>query len=182
MRRSSRTNNNNNDDDDDDDDLVARRRTTTTATFLAGTAAFYATSFASQFVQHKFLGISTGTRPGLIPSSLGMLTVALGSWAGHLAGLAVETAETHVPKSRRRRRGGHDDIDGDDDVDGDGGAMGAILTGVRMLPEVGGAALRSAQEMTRPMFRGIGVGGYDAGLSARERRERKEAWMHAARM
>jgi hypothetical protein len=87
-----------------------------------------------------------------------------------------------VPK--RRRRWGRDDIDGDDDdIDGGGGAMmGAILTGVRMLPEVGGAALRSAREMTRPMFLGIGVGGDDAGLSARERRERKEAWMHAARM
>jgi len=159
---------------------AAVARTTAAATFVAGTAAFYATAFASQLLQHKFLGMSTGTRPGLLPSAFGMATVALGSWAGHLAGLGTAHA---LGGGRGGGRRASSSSSSNDDHDG---AMGAMMTCARRLPELGGAALISAGEMTRPMFLGI-VGGEDGGgnrggLSAKERRERKEAWMHAARV
>jgi hypothetical protein len=171
--------------DDDANAVLARRRTTAAvATFVAGTAAFHATAFASQLSQQKFLGISTGTRPGLLPSALGMATVALGSWAGHLAGLGTAHALLGGRGGGRRAPSFSNDHDDDDDD----GAMGAMMACARRLPELGSAAMRSAGEMTRPMFLGIVVGGGDGkngnngGLSAKERRERKEAWMHAARV
>ena len=140
-------------------------------TFLAGTAAFHATSYASQLMQLKLLGVSTGTRPAVLPISLGMMTVAFGSWAGHLAGLGATRALSAGWMGGggvRRRSWYHDDDDGAPSP---------------RPSELGCMALRSMREMTRPMFLGI-TGGKDAigGLSTRERRERREAWMHAARM
>ena len=119
----------------------------------------------------------------MLPSALGAATVALGSWAGHLAGLG--TAHALLGGGGGGGRGGRGRASSSSDDDG---AMGAVMACARRLPELGSAALRSAGEMTRPMFLGIVVGGVDGnncnngGLSARERRERKEAWMHAARV
>ena len=47
---------------------------------------------------------------------------------------------------------------------------------IQQFPEIGSKAMQSIDEMTRPMK----VFAND--LSRSERRERKEAWMHAARM
>ena len=173
--------------DNDANAVLARRRTTAAvATFVAGTAAFHATAFASQLSQQKFLGVSTGTRPGLLPSALGMATVALGSWAGHLAGLGTAHALLGGGGGGGGRGGGWRRASSS--CNDDDGAMGAMMACARRLPELGSAAMRSAGEMTRPMFLGIVAGGGDGkngnngGLSAKERRERKEAWMHAARV
>jgi hypothetical protein len=57
--------------------------------FTTGTAAFYTTSFVSQYIQYKLLKVSTGTRPSIIPSTIGMMSVALGSWMGHVVGLGM---------------------------------------------------------------------------------------------
>ena len=59
------------------------------AKFLTGTAAFYTTSFLSQCLQYK-LSISTGTRPVVVPTLAGVATVAVGSYAGHVGGVAVQ--------------------------------------------------------------------------------------------
>ena len=59
------------------------------AKFLTGTAAFYTTSLLSQCLQYQ-LKISTGTRPTLIPTLVGVTTVAMGSYAGHIGGVTVQ--------------------------------------------------------------------------------------------
>ena len=144
--------------DNDANAVLARRRTTAAvATFVAGTAAFHATAFASQLSQQKFLGISTGTRPGLLPSALGMATVALGSWAGHLAGLGTAHALLGGGGGGGGRGGGWRRASSS--CNDDDGAMGAMMACARRLPELGSAAMRSAGEMTRPMFLGIVAGG-----------------------
>jgi hypothetical protein len=141
---------------------------TKAAAFLAGTAAFHATAYASQLVQLRVLGISTGTRPIILPISIGMMTVAFGSFAGHVAGLGASRA---LLSGGSRGGGGRSNYY-------------ASSSPRRSLSERGGMALTSMREMTRPMFLGIAMGGNDnvGGLSIRDRRERKEAWMHAARM
>eukprot|EP00581_Thalassiosira_minuscula_P009886 CAMPEP_0183708344 /NCGR_PEP_ID=MMETSP0737-20130205/4689_1 /TAXON_ID=385413 /ORGANISM="Thalassiosira miniscula, Strain CCMP1093" /LENGTH=436 /DNA_ID=CAMNT_0025936209 /DNA_START=82 /DNA_END=1392 /DNA_ORIENTATION=+ len=124
-------------------------------TFLSGTFAFYATSFSSQAIQHKLLKISTGTRPALLPISVGVLTVAVGSWMGHLAGLGTTAAWGNVQNSWKEH------------------------TLVENFPKIGKVAVRSVQEMTRPMklmFAENNISGLE------ERSERREAWMHAARI
>ena len=74
--------------------------------FISGTLAFYATSFSSQYLQYKLLKMSTGTRPTIIPMTVGVVTVAVGSWMGHLAGLGstaavnVATAKTKTTSSK----------------------------------------------------------------------------------
>lgn len=121
-------------------------------TFLSGTFAFYATAFSSQYVQHRFLKMSTGTRPAILPISVGVATVALGSWMGHLAGLGTAAAWGTVQNSWNNNK---------------------MLDNI---PKIGGTVMRSVGEMTRPMKI------FAEGMSKSERRERKEAWMHAGRI
>ena len=124
----------------------------TIATFISGTCAFYATAFSSQLIQHKILKMSTGTRPILFPISVGAMTVALGSWMGHLAGLGTTAAWGTIQQSWK----------------------GNKL--IQDIPKIGHVAMKSVEEMARPMK----IFADDLGRG--ERRERKEAWMHAARM
>ncbi|KAL9190718.1 hypothetical protein ACHAXT_000424 [Thalassiosira profunda] len=121
-------------------------------TFLAGTLAFYATAFSSQLVQHRLLRVSTGTRPAIIPTAVGAATVALGSWAGHLAGIGTLACWGAAKDAWRESRV------------------------VQDAPKVGGIAMQSVREMTRPMK------AFADGLSRGEKRERREAWLHAARI
>lgn len=126
------------------------------ATFLSGTMAFYTTALSSQYIQYKILKISTGTRPTIIPVTVGIMTVALSSWMGHLAGISTTAAWSTIQDSWDRNR------------------MNGL---VQKLPEIRNRALKSIDEMTRPMKKF-----FVNDLSRSERRERKEAWMHAARM
>ncbi|KAL7524596.1 hypothetical protein ACHAXR_001788, partial [Thalassiosira sp. AJA248-18] len=121
-------------------------------TFISGTLAFYATAFSSQFVQHKFLKMSTGTRPAILPISVGAMTVALGSWIGHLAGLGTAAAWGNIQDSWNENKLLHN------------------------VPKIGRVAMRSVDEMTYPMKL------FAEDMSKSEKRERKEAWMHAARI
>ena len=125
------------------------------ATFLSGTIAFYTTALSTQYIQFKVLKISTGTRPAIIPTTLGVLTIALGSWMGHLAGLGTTAAYSTIQHSWNNNR----------------------LNGIiQSFPEISNKAMQSVDEMVRPMK--IFVNDLNRG----ERRERKDAWMHAARM
>lgn len=120
--------------------------------FTAGTFAFYATAFSSQCVQQRFLRISTGTRPAILPITVGAVTVALGSWMGHLAGLGTSAAWETVQSSWKDN------------------------TLMENIPKIGGLVERSIREMTRPMF------SFAEDANRLGRGERKEAWMHAARI
>lgn len=137
-------------------DILPNNHSKTIATFLSGTIAFYTTSFTSQYIQYKLLKLSTGTRPAIIPISVGMATIAIGSYMGHLAGIGTTAAWSTIQDSWNRHR----NINGI----------------IQQFPEIGSKAMQSIDEMTRPMK----VFAND--LSRSERRERKEAWMHAARM
>ena len=125
------------------------------ATFLSGTIAFYTTALSTQYIQYKVLKVSTGTRPTIIPTTLGLITVALGSWISHLAGLGTTAAYSTIQQSWNNNR----------------------LNGIiQSFPEISNRAIRSVDEMVRPMKISVND------LSRGERRERKDAWMHAARM
>ena len=137
-------------------DILPNNHSKTIATFLSGTIAFYTTSFTSQYIQYNLLKLSTGTRPAIIPVSVGMATIAIGSYMGHLAGIGTTAAWSTIQDSWNRNR----NINGI----------------IQQFPEIGSKAMQSIDEMTRPMK----VFAND--LSRSERRERKEAWMHAARM
>jgi len=125
------------------------------ATFLSGTIAFYTTALSTQYIQYKVLKVSTGTRPAIIPTTLGILTIALGSYMGHLAGLGTTAAYSTIQHSWSNNR----------------------LNGIiQSFPEISRKAIGSVDEMIRPMKI------YVNDLSRGERRERKDAWIHAARM
>ena len=125
------------------------------ATFLSGTIAFYTTALSTQYIQYKVLKVSTGTRPTIIPTTLGLMTVALGSWMGHLAGIGTTSAYSTIQQSWNNNR------------------MNGII---QSFPEISNRAKQSVDEMIRPMKIFVND------LSRGERRERKDAWMHAARM
>ena len=125
------------------------------ATFLSGTIAFYTTALSTQYIQYKVLKVSTGTRPAIIPTTLGVLTIALGSFMGHLAGIGTTAAYSTIQQSWNNN-----------------GLNGIIQS----FPEISNRAIRSVDEMIRPMKLFVND------LSRGERRERKDAWMHAARM
>jgi len=125
------------------------------ATFLSGTIAFYTTALSTQYIQYKVLKVSTGTRPAIIPTTLGIMTIALGSWMGHLAGLGTTAAYSTIQQSWNNNK----------------------LNGIiQSFPEISNKAIQSVDEMVRPMKMFVND------LSRSERRERKDAWMHAARM
>jgi len=50
---------------------------------VSGIVAFGSTLAVATFSQLKLLGVSTGTRPLLIPSTLGAMSVCAASWASH---------------------------------------------------------------------------------------------------
>lgn len=77
---------------------------------------------------------------------------------GHLAGVGTSGAWSTIRDSWNRHH---------------------VMGVVNKLPEIGGRAMSSVEEMTRPMMK-VFVDGDN--LSRGEKRERKEAWMHAARM
>ena len=125
------------------------------ATFLSGTIAFYTTALSTQCIQYKVLKVSTGTRPTIIPTTLGVLTVAIGSYMGHLAGIGTTAAYSTIQHSWNNNR----------------------LNGIiQSFPDISNRAIQSVDEMIRPMKIFVND------LSRGERRERKDAWMHAARM
>ncbi|KAL7473691.1 hypothetical protein ACHAXS_014165 [Conticribra weissflogii] len=153
---------------------------------LAGTLAFYYTAMASTYIQWKILKISTGTRPTAIPAVLGAATVALGSWMGHLAGVAATSAANAVgsanadgaPNAVGNYGYRHEHVcEGKRSNDGIARWKDRLVGTVQSAPKMGGAAFRSTWEMTRPMI----VFGSDS-TTKKERRERTEAWMHAARI
>lgn len=100
-----------------------------------------------------------------------MITVAMGSWMGHVAGLGVVAYSSSLssPSSTSKGRSSHAFDDG----------VVIVRDAVRQLPEIAGSGYRCAKEMMRPMML---VMRDSNSLNGRERRERKEAWMHAARM
>ncbi len=164
-----------------DDGNAQRPYTAVAARFLAGTLAFYTTAFSMQCAQYKILGISTGTKPGIIPVGCGIITVALGSWVGHLAGLGVVASSSStsnvssaslLPSSLFVQRG---------IISTSGFEYGieSIRNALRQLPETAGSGFKCAREMLRPMM--FGLSDKNAN-SERERKERREAWMHTARM
>ena len=174
-------------DNDNDGNAPTSSISTTATRFFAGTMAFYTTAFSLQYVQYKLLKISTGTKPGIIPVGCGMITVALGSWMGHLAGLGVAaSASSSVPATfaatatsplfmqARRSNFGH--IGFEEGID-------SISNAIRQLPEIAGSGYRCAREMMRPMMCTLSdINDNNNRLSGKERKERKEVWMHAARM
>jgi hypothetical protein len=174
-------------DDDNDGNAPISSISNTANRFLAGTMAFYTTAFSLQYVQYKLLKISTGTKPGIIPLGCGMITVALGSWMGHLAGLGVAaSASSSVPATFAatatsplfmQSRSYFGSIGFEEGID-------SIRNAIRQLPEITGSGFRCAREMMRPMmFRLSDINNNNNNrLSGKERKERKEAWMHAARM
>ena len=85
-------------------DILPNNHSKTIATFLSGTIAFYTTSFTSQYIQYKLLKLSTGTRPAIIPISVGMATIARGSYMGHLAGIGTTAAWSTIQDSWNRNR------------------------------------------------------------------------------
>jgi hypothetical protein len=178
------------------------------SSFITGTAAFYATSFISQLMQYKYLKCSTGTRPFIIPGSIGMVTVAIGSWLGHVVGIgttqhvllcaAANARRRHdVPyynnddSSRWRLRSIRENTSEDDD---DGDYNGKRITNIMLaqLSEIGCTVWKSTMEMTRPLFLGIvsmdnhdnKINNYNKQqqLTKRQKAERKEAWTHMGRI
>lgn len=173
------------DDTNGDEDGNASTSTSSniTSRFLAGTFAFYTTAFSLQYLQYKLLKISTGTRPGIVPVGCGMVTVALGSWMGHLAGLGVAaslssstSASSSSLLTSSFMQGRISSSQGFDD------GIASIRNAIRLIPEVAGSGYRCAREMMRPMMIGLKNTSSNYSLSGKERREWKEAWMHAARM
>jgi len=125
------------------------------ATFLSGTIALYTTALSTQYIQYKVLKVSTGTRPAIIPTTIGLMTIAIGSWMSHLAGLGTTSAYSTIQHSWNNNK----------------------LNGIiQSFPEISNKAIQSVDEMIRPMKIFVND------LSRGERRERKDAWMHAARM
>ncbi|EED94864.1 predicted protein [Thalassiosira pseudonana CCMP1335] len=115
--------------------------------------------------------MSTGTKPHLLPVMVGATTVALGSWMAHLAGVGT-TAALNTIKSLR--------VDVNDLMNKE--------TFRDVVPIMGQSAIRSVKELTRPMklmfgvYGGSGGGSSISGLTRSERKERRDAWMHAARI
>ena len=70
----------------------------------SGVAAFWATLAMATFGQLKVLRISTGTRPPLIPSTLGMMSVCAASLASHQAAIAANRALLDYQTRRHRPR------------------------------------------------------------------------------
>mmetsp|Transcript_6428 Transcript_6428/g.13560 ORF Transcript_6428/g.13560 Transcript_6428/m.13560 type:complete len:465 (+) Transcript_6428:87-1481(+) len=140
---------------------------------ISGTLAFYATSFSSQYIQYKLLKLSTGTRPMIIPISVGVATVAMGSWMGHLAGLgtvaAAKCTDRTSSSSRMQwnRRATPDFLE----------QCNSLLE-EKILP-MKDAACRTVHEMTRPMTIATNTNNNN---NRRMQQERKEAWFHAARI
>jgi len=82
---------------------------------IGGSIAFGSTLSFSTFVQKHILGISTGTWPRIIPSTVGFLTVCIASWVSHQAANETQRAltstfynskqwSTHERIKARRRR------------------------------------------------------------------------------
>ena len=191
----------------ENNDVTSTMTAAAASSFITGTAAFYATSFISQLVQYKLLKCSTGTRPSLIPSSIGMVTVAIGSWMGHVVGMGTTQ---HVllcaaaANARRRRQSeyyNHDDApycNNDDDSsrwrprsirENTSEVTNNMLA---QLSEIGHTVWKSTIVMTRPLFLGmVSMDNHDKidnysnkrqQLTKRQRAERKEAWTHMGRI
>ena len=107
-----------------------------------------------------------------------MITVALGSWMGHLAGLGVAASASSSATSPlfMQRRINFSPNGFEEGID-------SIRNAIRQLPEITGSGFRCAREMMRPMMCTLSdMNNNNNRLSGKERKERKEAWMHAARM
>eukprot|EP00985_Skeletonema_marinoi_P012809 scaffold6265_cov120-Skeletonema_marinoi.AAC.1 len=118
---------------------------------ISGTLAFYATSFSSQYIQYKLLKLSTGTRPMIIPISVGVATVAMGSWMGHLAGLGtVAAATTATAKCTDMSSSSSSRMQWNRRATPDFLEQCNSLLEEKILP-MKDAACRTVHEMTRPM-------------------------------
>jgi len=146
---------------------------------LSGTLAFYATSFSSQYIQYKLLKMSTGTRPAIIPISVGVATVAMGSWMGHLAGIGTAAA------AARYTALSSSSLDGTSPwmmlwnrtKQTDFMEQCHSLLEEKIVP-MKDAACRTVHEMIRPMT----IDNINNKTNRRVQQERKEAWFHAARI
>lgn len=123
--------------------------------------------------------MSTGTRPAIIPISVGVVTVAMGSWMGHLAGLgaaaavAKYTTTTSSSSSDRMTSGIYWNRNKPDLIE-----RCSTLLEEKVIP-MKDAACRTIHEMTRPMMI---ISNANNNTNNRIQHERKEAWMHAARI
>jgi hypothetical protein len=120
------------------------------AKFVAGTLAFYTTSFLSQCIQYQ-LKISTGTRPIVIPIMVGGMTVAAGSWMGHCGGVGM------MAGWNRFNTGTNPSMEG--------------------MVDAGRVAMQTVRECVRPMKLTFERG---ERLTRGEKKERREIWVHAA--
>lgn len=185
-----------------DEDVTTMTAAAATS-FITGTAAFYTTAFVSQLMQYKLLRLSTGTRPAILPSSIGMVTVAMGSWMGHAVGLGTTHAVLCAAATARRQaeycnndasswglRSIRACSENDDDTNGK--RITNILT---QLSAIGNTVWKSTLEMTRPLFLGVSIDNHNNNnsnsnfyynnnkqLTKRQRKERKEAWFHVGRV
>ena len=171
-------NNNGNGGENNNDVTTTMTAAAAASSFITGTAAFYATSFISQLMQYKYLKCSTGTRPSIIPSSIGMVTVAIGSWMGHVVGMGTTQhvllcAAANARRLRQSEYYNHDaPYCNDDDSsrwrlrsirentsedDDDDGYNVKRITNIMLaqLSEIGYTVWKSTMEMTRPLFLGI---------------------------
>ena len=129
--------------------------------------------------------MSTGTRPTIIPISVGMATVAMGSWMGHLAGIGSamaavkyeEMGTTTTTASSSSRIGWRQQSGAPSLME----QCSSVLE-EKILP-MKDVAFRTIHEMTRPM---ITLSNASSNTYSNRRttphHERKEAWLHAARI
>jgi hypothetical protein len=193
--------NTNNGDGGDDDDVTPTMTAAAATSFITGTAAFYTTAYVSQYMQYKLLKVSTGTRPAIIPSTIGMMTVALGSYMGHVVGLGM----THhallcaaAATTARKQQSEYYNNDSSswglrsirENSSENGYTNGKQITNIlTQLSEVGNSVWKSTLELTRPLFLGLSIDNNNnyyfnsnKQLTKRQRIERKEAWYHVGRI
>jgi hypothetical protein len=191
---------NNGDGDGDDVTPTMTAMSAAATSFITGTAAFYTTAYVSQYMQYKLLKVSTGTRPSIIPSTIGMMTVAIGSWMGHVVGLGMThhaflCAAAATARKQQSEYYNNDDPSSwglrsiranNENGDTNGKRITNILT---QLSEVGNSVWKSTLELTRPLFLGLSIdtnnnSNYNSNkqLTKRQRIERNEAWYHVGRI
>lgn len=154
---------------------------------ISGTLAFYATSLSSQYIQYKLLKISTGTRPSIIPITVGIMTVAMGSWMGHLAGLGATAAAKFTSlenNSNFQKRSwmpwNRIDKNSKSSYLSYWTEQCTLILEQNIIP-MKNAACRTIHEMTRPMTM-MTPHNSSNNYNNKMQHERREAWMHAARI
>ena len=84
-------------------DTLVSRTPRETWPIVSGVAAFGSTLAVATFGQLKLLGVSTGTRPPMIPSTLGVVSVCAASVASHHAAMAAHRSLEDWKRTRHIR-------------------------------------------------------------------------------